>query len=77
MEAAELTAPVTADTPAVAATAPTAIPPGPAAAPPAISPTDFIDRIIDPGSDIPKYSVLSHASKVPACPSIEGTRVAR
>ena len=76
MEAAELTAPVTADRPAPAASAPAAMPAGPPAAPPAIRPTDFIDRTIDPGRDIPKYSVLSHASNVPACPSIDGTRVA-
>ena len=53
IEAAELMPLAAADSPALAATAPTAIPPGPPAAP-AISPIVFAERTIDAGRFMPK-----------------------
>ena len=54
MEAAELMPPAAADRPALAAIAPTAMPPGPPAAPPATSPMVFAERTIDAGRFMPK-----------------------
>ena len=62
----------------VPATAATPAPPGPPPiTPPATEEIDLADRTIEPGSDIPKYSVWSHASNVPGLPISEGTRVVR
>ena len=62
----------------VPATAATPAPPGPPPiAPPTVVPIDFAERTIEPGSDMPKYRVWSHASNVPGLPISAGTRVVR